>query len=212
MKTTMPTATATATSSSSAAAAASGSNTFYDTIPATTRITIQNHDHGGLNGLQGCILSYDRRTCLYTVMLDNTVGSDSTKLLTKPTTLFQNVIVCLRAYMAQELGGVFIVTLLSSSLSSSSSPYYYQARYNRPSTSTRAGKMMTTVLCPEHFIIPNGTVVRLVGLNNNNGTYGTIVDWKEGLIDRYTRGDESYYEVRLSDGLLVRVKMENVAL
>ncbi|KAL7538935.1 hypothetical protein ACHAXR_008895 [Thalassiosira sp. AJA248-18] len=186
-----------APSSSSSA----GANHTFDTIPNATSITVHSSDvrFAHLNGTKGSIVSYERSTDLYSVKLDN-----GGIVMSKPTALFQNIIVCLRAFMAQELG-VFLVTLSSYWKDAGS----YQARY------ADCGRTRMTTLRPQQFIVPNGTVVRLEGLRSGqsveyNGKYGTIVDWKE----RFDGGgsDTSYYEVQLSQEISVRVKMTNVCM
>lgn len=182
------------------AATASTPTNNEPTIPIIisngTRITIQSHDirFAHFNGLQGCVVSYDSDTDLYTIQIDD----HCTTMKSKITALFRNVIVCLRAAKANELG-VFLVTLVS---------YYkddrgglYQARYN-----DGGGKRGSVYLRSEQFIIPNGTVVGL-----HCGNYGTIVDWRETL-DQYTRADVSYYKVQLYNDIFIRVPMRNVRL
>lgn len=165
-------------------------------IPSGSRITIQSKDirFAHFNGLQGCVVSYDESTELYTIQIDE----HCTTMKSKITALFRNVIVCLRAAKANELG-VFVVTLVS---------YYrddrgglYQARY-----SSEGGKRGSVYLRSEQFIIPNGTVVGL-----QCGNYGTIVDWRE-TIDQYTRADASYYKVKLYNDIFTRVPMKNIRL
>ena len=165
-------------------------------IPNGSRITIQSKDirFAHFNGLQGCVVSYDDSTDLYTIQIDE----HCTTMKSKITALFRNVIVCLRAAKANELG-VFVVTLVS---------YYkddrgglYQARYN-----SEGGKRGSVYLRSEQFIIPNGTVVGL-----QCGNYGTVVDWRE-TIDQYTRADASYYKVQLYNNIFTRVTMKNIRL
>ena len=171
----------------------------YNIIPSGTRVTISGTHVTTFNGLQGCILEYDRNTSLYTVQMDGRNGP----VITAPSTsIFQNVIVCLRANKAPELAcaGVFLVTLSS---------YYkdncggcYQARY---SVDGGGGRTKEAYLRAEQFIIPNGTVVRV------GNEHGLIVDWREESTG-YTQVDSSYYEVQMSDTEVVRVKMANVRL
>ena len=166
------------------------------TLPNGTRITIQSKDirFAHFNGLQGCVVSYDDSTDLYTIQIDGHCTTTKSKI----TALFRNVIVCLRAAKANELG-VFVATLVS---------YYkddkgglYHARYNG-----EGGKRGSVYLRSEQFIIPNGTVVGL-----QCGNYGTIVDWRE-VIDQYTRADVSYYKVQLYNEIFTRVPMKNIRL
>jgi len=171
----------------------------YNIIPSGTRVTISGTHVTTFNGLQGCILEYDRNTSLYTVQMDGRNGP----VITAPSTsIFQNVIVCLRANKAPELAcaGVFLVTLSS---------YYkdncggcYQARY---SVDGGGGRTKEAYLRSEQFIIPNGTVVRV------GNEHGLIVDWREESTG-YTQVDPSYYEVQMSDTEVVRVKMGSVRL
>ncbi len=165
-------------------------------IPSGSRITIQSKDirFAHFNGLRGCVVSYDDSTDLYTIQIDD----HCTTMKSKITALFRNIIVCLRAAKANELG-VFVVTLVS---------YYkddrgglFQARYNG-----EGGKRGSVYLRSEQFIVPNGTVVGL-----QCGNYGTIVDWQE-TIDQYTRADTSYYKVRLYNDIFTRVPMKNIRL
>ena len=67
-------------------------------------------------------------------------------------------------------------------------------------------------LQPSNIRIPNGTLVRLEGLQQAsqwNGKYGTIARWVES--DSGTPGG-GRYEIRLSRQYGVRVKMDNVRL
>jgi len=171
----------------------------YNIIPSGTRVTISGTHVTTFNGLQGCILEYDRNTSLYTVQMDGRNGP----VITAPSTsIFQNVIVCLRANKAPELAcaGVFLVTLSS---------YYkdncggcYQARY---SVDGGGGRTKEAYLLAEQFIIPNGTVVRV------GNEHGLIIDWREESTG-YTQVDPSYYEVQMSETEVVRVKMGSVRL
>ena len=211
----------------------------YNTLPKGTRVTILTNEHNlsHLNGLQGCTIDHhsnnnDTTTTttelLYTIQMDGTSGTIIPSL--KREYLFQNVLVCLRACKVQELGllqcGVFLVTLIS---------YYkdnrggcYQGRYTMDNTNNNGvggggGNMTrTTYLRSEQFIIPNGTIVKVIvgNTSSNNHQYGTIIDWKErsnisSMRDSFGNNvveDTSYYEVQLSHCNVVRVKMANVRL
>ncbi len=169
-------------------------------MPNGASVTIQS-DHDArfdhLAGMKGSILNFDPLTSLYTVKLD-----DFTVILSNAPTLFQNVIVCLRARMAQELGA-FLVTLSSFWKDGGS----YQASY------CSGGYKKMTTLRPQQFIVPNGTVVRVAGFGQAagyNGEYGTVMAWKE-VLDSWGN-DASYYEVRLSSTISVNVNMANVRL
>ena len=64
------------------------------------------------------------------------------------------------------------------------------------------------------FIIPNGTIVRLDGLEQKtsyNGMYGKVVDWVE-RIEANDEVDTSYYDIQMSSATTIRVKMANVRL
>jgi hypothetical protein len=167
----------------------------YNTIPCGTRITVQSTDtrFTNLNGQQGSVLQYDEVADLYLVKVEHHCDP----IWSKTSALFQNVIVCLRAAKAMELG-TFFVTLLS---------YYkdsrggcYEASYDNDVTRTTR----TAYLLPDQFIIPNGTIVHV-----ESGTYGVVVDWKE-VVDHYSNADSSYYEVRLSPNTCCRVLMWNI--
>jgi len=174
-----------------------GPPSAFNTFPSMTRITVQSTDmrFTNLNGQQGSILGYDAVKDLYLVKVDH----HCEPIWSKKSALFQNVIVCLRAGKAKELGA-FFVTLLS---------YYkdhsggcYQASYPDVKKMTTR----TAYLRAEQFIIPNGTVVHV-----DDGVYGMVVDWKE-RVDQHSTADGSYYEVRLSHGVGVRIQMANIRL
>ena len=177
----------------------------FCTIPVGASVTIQSDYDDAcfahLAGTKGTVINHDLMTNLYTVQLEDFAA---TVVLSNASALFQNVIVCLRAFMAQELGA-FLVTLSSYWVDGGS----YQASY-----SVRGGFKKVTTLRPQQFIVPNGTVVRLAGLGQGmaeyDGRYGTVMDWKERL-DNWGN-DESYYEVRLSQTVSVHVNMANVCL
>ena len=172
----------------------------FGTIPAGASVTV----HGRR---KGTVINFDSQTELYAIDLD-----DSTLILSGASGLFQNIVVCLRAFTAKELG-VFLVTLLwevhgAAERREGGGPSY-RVSYCAPGG---YGEEATT-LRPEQFIVPNGTVVRLAGLGRGvqfEGRYGTVVDWKERS-DNWG-GDTSYYEVRLSPAVLVHVKMANVCM
>ena len=69
---------------------------------------------------------------------------------------------------------------------------------------------------PCNILIPNGTCIRLEGLQQAsqwNGKYGTIARWVENNESSgTTTAGGGRYEVRLSRQYGVRVKMENVRL
>jgi len=75
---------------------------------------------------------------------------------------------------------------------------------------------MTTLLRAEQFIVPTGTLVRLIDLANQyNRRYGIVMDWKESFDHGGRSGctyDSSYYDIRLPEGTFVRAKMANVSL
>ena len=174
-----------------------GPPSAFNTFPSGTRITVQSTDtrFTNLNGQQGSILGYDVVADLYLVKVDH----HCEPIWSKKSALFQNVIVCLRAAKAKELGA-FFVTLLS---------YYkdhsggcYQASYPDVKKMTTR----TAYLRAEQFIIPNGTVVHV-----DDGVYGMVVDWKE-RVDQHSTADGSYYEVGLSHSVGVRIQMANIRL
>ena len=170
----------------------------YTVIPIGTRITVQSTDTRfmKLNGQQGSIMGYNAVSDLYLVKVDNLAES----IWSKSSALFQNVVVCLRAIKAKELGA-FLVTLKA---------YYRDSRggcYEVICHDDRTGMIMRTrgaYLLPDQFIIPNGTVVHV-----ESGAFGLVVDWKEKF-DHITKVDSSYYEVRLSSDKICRVLMRNI--
>ena len=113
------------------------------------------------------MINHNPMTNLYTVQLENFAA---TVVLLNASALFENVIVCLCAFMAQELG-VFIVTL---------SLYWEDVGSYQASYSVRGGFKKVTTLRPQQFIVPNGTVVRLAGLGQQglakyDGRYSTVI-------------------------------------
>ena len=170
----------------------------YTVIPIGTRITVQSTDTRfmKLNGQQGSIMGYNAVSDLYLVKVDNLTDS----IWSKSSALFQNVVVCLRAAKAKELGA-FLVTLKA---------YYRDSRggcYEVICHDDMTGMIMRTrraYLLPDQFIIPNGTVVHV-----DSGAFGLVVDWKEKF-DHIKKVDSSYYEVRLSTDKICRVLMRNI--
>ncbi|KAL3808683.1 hypothetical protein ACHAXA_009236 [Cyclostephanos tholiformis] len=167
----------------------------FNTIPRGTRITVQSTDtrFTNLNGQQGSILEYDEVADLYLVKVEHHCDP----IWSKTSALFQNVIVCLRAAKAMELG-TFFVTLMS---------YYKDSRggcYEASYEDDAMRMMRTAYLLPDQFIIPNGTIVHV-----ESGMYGVVVDWNE-VFDHHTNTDCSYYEVRLSPDKCCRVHMRNI--
>ncbi|KAL7542663.1 hypothetical protein ACHAWF_007221, partial [Thalassiosira exigua] len=171
----------------------SGEPPSFHVVPTGTQVTIQSDDSrfAHFNGMQGSVLSYEPRTDLYSVQL----GINRRVILCKGSAMFQNIVVCLRAFMAHEFGGVFLVTLSS---------YWGDAGLYHAMYSQCSGRRMTT-LRPQQFIIPNGTVVQI-----SNGRYGTIVDWRESF--DILGSDQSYYQVQLSPGVSAHVPMADVYL
>ncbi|KAL3777458.1 hypothetical protein ACHAW5_006414 [Stephanodiscus triporus] len=174
-----------------------GPPSLFNTIPSGTRITVQSTDKrfANLNGLQGSILGYDGVTDLYLVQVDHQCAS----IWSKTSALFQNVIVCLRAAKAKELGA-FLVTLLAY-YKDSRGGCYQVSYYHENSMMVR-----TAYLRPEQFIIPNGTVVQL-----DDGVCGMVVGWKE-IVDQLSDADGSYYNIKVSHDVGVRVQMANIRL
>lgn len=170
----------------------------YTVIPNGTRITVQSTDKRfmKLNGQQGSIMGYNAVSDLYLVKVDNLADS----IWSKSSALFQNVIVCLRATKAKELGA-FLVTLKA---------YYRDSRggcYEVICHDDMTGMIMRrrrAYILPDQFIIPNGTVVHV-----DSGAFGLVVDWKEKF-DHIAKVDSSYYEVRLSSDKICRVLMRNI--
>ena len=170
----------------------------YTVIPIGTHITFQSTDTRfmKLNGQQGSIMGYNAISDLYLVKVDNLAES----IWSKSSALFQNVVVCLRAIKAKELGA-FLVTLKA---------YYKDSRggcYEVICHDDMTGMIMRSrraYLLPDQFIIPNGTVVHV-----ESGAFGLVVDWKEKF-DPITKVDSSYYEVRLSSDNICRVLMRNI--
>merc|ERR1719401_21148 len=172
-------------------------------IPVGTSVTIRGGDPRFLHltrliGTKGTILMYQPQTNLYTVKLEN-----GATVLANLSSLFQNIIVCLRASAAQELG-VFLVTLCLYWRDGGS----YQASYHCEQT----GKKRMTTLRPQQFIVPTGTMVRLEGAEHHChwGEYGTVIDWKEQL-DNWG-GDLSYYKIRMPSGVVIPAQMAHICL
>ena len=184
-----------------------GAKTGTVSIPAGQCVTIvtgrdERLRHLAGLSLRGTVQAYSADSGQYTVKVDD-CSYNNGLILIDARSLFQNITVCLRGFMAQKLG-VFLVTLDS---------YFGEGGSYQVSFSDR-GRARTATVRPAHFIVPNGTVVRLEGLESRrpdyNLKYGAVLGWTE----RYDGAgdDTSYYEVRLSGGERVNVKMANVCL
>ena len=126
----------------------------FCTIPVGASVTIQSKYDAGFAHVvstKGAVINDNPMTNLYADQLDNFAA---TVVLLNALALFENVIVYLCSFMAQELG-VFLVTLLL---------YWEDGGLYQASYSVWGGFKKVTTLRPQQFIVPNCAVVRLAGL------------------------------------------------
>ena len=157
---------------------------IYNTIPAGTDVTLHNLNSvsSHLNGIKGYVVSFQQGQ--YKIKRDDDPGY----IDADPLALLQNIDVLRRG------------TNLKMKVVS----YLYGEVYNV----NLRGRIYS--LCLDEFIIPNGTIVRLVvNSPEYNGKFGRIIGWTERSSDG---ADTSYYEVQLSLVKIIRVKMANVRL
>ncbi|KAL7552240.1 hypothetical protein ACHAWF_015463 [Thalassiosira exigua] len=183
------------------------SNPYNLMRPGTQVVTQHLVSSPHLNGRRGSILRYQPQTRRYLVQLEADISSiitgDSTRpAAIKPENLLQTAKVKIHGLRSQpNLNGK------SGTIGAYSRE---RARYVvRVEALLSPSREIS--LQPTNIRIPNGTCVRLEGLQRTpqwNGKYGTIVGWVEGQ----DIGSPGRYEVCLSRQYAVRVKMENVRL
>ena len=160
--------------------------TIYNTIPVGTDVTLHNPNSvsSRLNGITGYVVSFQQGQ--YKIKR----ADDAGYIDADPLHLLQNIDVLSRRIHKE----VKVVSYLS--------------KYNLYNVKSRRGLIYSLGL--DEFIIPNGTVVRLVvDSPEYNGKFGRIIGWTERSSDG---ADTSYYEVQLSLVNIIRVKMANVRL
>ena len=175
--------------------------TQYNTIPPGTQVRAYAHAwRGGLaftrNYYSGQVQSFNIQSGHYIVMLDASEHSNGKNniVAVDPTDIFQIIKVQTR----------FRQVWVTSYDADSST---YQVMWISSEGSTR-----TANIGHYDFIIPNGTVVRLEDIPNDeyawmNGKYGQIIRWREG-----NGTDRSRYVVRLSSTQSIPVHMYQVRL
>ncbi|KAL7525916.1 hypothetical protein ACHAXR_001219 [Thalassiosira sp. AJA248-18] len=177
---------------------APGSSQF-NTIPAGTHVIIQS-SVSLLCGQNGSVRSFNTQAEKYRVRTE-----DETNVEVEPSFLLQSISVRVRtSHRLARLHGVHSVTLVSKM-----SDNYYRASYTLGGAQHLVGLFDTS----NNVVIPNGTIVRLKGLENKagyNGRYGKVVNWVERIDE--CESDTSYYDVQMTSTDIVRVKMMNVGL
>lgn len=186
----------TATDSSSVHPFTPGSSSF-NTIPAGTRVArndLEPTSH--IYRQQGTVQSFNTQTGKYRVMMGESIVE------VEPSALCQNINAELRDISPYYNLGARSVTLwYSEGLG------FYEAIYEWD------GAQRHTLLEFFEFIIPNGTIVRLDGLEQKTsykGMYGKVVDWVKRTQNDGV--DTSYYDIQMSSATTIRVKMANVRL
>lgn len=181
--------------------------------PGTQIVTQHLVNSPHLNGRQGIIHQYQPQSGRYLVQLDSNIityiaEGGSLPVAIKPENLLQTPKVKLRNLRSQpELNGKEgTITAFSQQRNR------YIVKVDSPFFSSAPAREIS--IQPANIRIPNGTCVRLEGLQRTpqwNGKYGTIVGWVEGDVSSAS-GTPGRYEVCLSRQYAVRVKMENVRL
>ena len=157
---------------------------IYNTIPTGTDVTLHNLNpvSSHLNGITGYVVSFQQGQ--YKIKRDHDPGF----IDADPLALLQNINVLSRSTHKE----VKVVSY----------------RYGNVYIANLRGRIYC--LCLDEFIIPNGTIVRLVvNSPEYNGKFGRIIGWTERSSDG---ADTSYYEVQLSLVKIIRVKMAHVRL
>lgn len=175
-------------------------STIYNTIPKGTPVSVYNTCVGNQWGTWcGHVLSFVKQSGQYKVQIGyGSVNVDVSNVLQRVTVFAR--------YNTNAWAGLQNFQVQS----------YHEESAAFDVTFTRANGEIgswTQMSC-RHFIIPNGTIVRLRGLNGDcakyNGKYGQIVQW--------TRGDIMYkpfidqYLVRLTPAVQLFVSMESAGL
>ena len=205
----------------------------YNTLRPGTQVILQNLTRSShLNKKRGTILQYQAQTLRYLIQLET---DTTTSFIPSPTTYVNNTtlpIVSIKAENLLQPIKVQIVNLRTQ-------PYYNGkvgtiTAYSRPinryvikietfSLLSTSSREVSVQLC--NIRIPNGTLVRLEGLEHAaqwNGKYGTVARFVEGGLPRGGGGgggqgttesvETGRYQVSLSRQYSVLVKVENVRL
>ena len=147
-------------------------------------------------GQIGSVQSFSTQTGKYRVMIVKLIVE------VEPSALCQNINAELRDISPYYNLGARSVTLwYSEGLG------FYEAIYEWD------GAQRHTLLEFFEFIIPNGTIIRLDGLEQKTsykGMYGKVVDWVKRTQNDGV--DTSYYAIQMSSAIIVRVNMANVHL
>ena len=176
--------------------------------PGTQIVTQHLVNSPQLNGRQGTILQYQPDTRRYLVQFQTDVSAfvagDNAPVAIKPQNLLQTTKVKIHGLQSQpQLNGKEGTI---KAFSHQRNRYVVKVDYLLSPTREIA-------IQPTNMRIPNGTCVRLEGLQRTphwNGKYGTIVRWVD---DRNNvTGTLGRYEVALSRQYAVRVRAENVRL
>ena len=160
---------------------------IYNTIPTGTDVTLHNLNpvSSHLNGIKGYVVSFQQGQ--YKIKRDDDPGY----IDADPLALLQNIDV-LRRSIHKEM-----------------KVPSYRSKHNRYNVKSRRGLIYSLGL--DEFIIPNGTVVRLVvDSPEYNGKFGRIIGWTESFGS--DGADTSRYKVQLSLEKTVLVKMAKVRL
>jgi len=181
----------------------------FNLLREGTQIVTQNLVNSPhLNNQQGIVIQYQPQSSRYLVQLQHTnigsfIGGETAPVSVKPKNLLQTVKVKIHGLRSRTNFNGKEGTIRSYSRERNR----YVVRVNFLLSDSREISIQTV-----NMRIPNGTVVRLEGLENAsqwNGKYGTIVRF----VDEVESGSSSgRYEVCLSRQYGVRVKPENVHL
>ena len=161
---------------------------IYNTIPVGTDVTLHNPNSvsSRLNGITGYVVSFQQGQ--YKIKR----ADDAGYIGADPLALLQNIDVLSRRIHKE----VKVVSYLS--------------KYNLYNVKSRRGLIYSLGL--DEFIIPNGTVVRLVvDSPEYNGKFGRIIGWTESTFGS-DGADTGRYKVQLSLEKTVLVKMAKVRL
>ena len=168
-------------------------NTFRNGTPVVLQ-NLENSSH--LNGERGKILRYLHTTGTYYVQLESNPRSP---IAVRQDKILQRITIRIIGITSQpNLNGKAAIIC-----SYSRERNRYCVRLTRLSSIGTSSREIS--IQPANMLIPDGTIVRLEGLERQtqwNGKWGTIVHCNVG----------GRYQVRLSRMYSVRVKMENVRL
>ena len=184
----------------------SNGNPFNRLRPGTQIVTQHLVNAPHLNHQRGAILRYQPQSSRYLVQLQSDIGSfisgEAAPVAIKPENLLQTVKVKIHGLRSQQSLNGKEGTVIG--YSRERNRYVVKVDY-------LFSDSREISLKPINIRIPNGTIVRLEGLEQAsqwNGKYGTIIKW----VGDANGSVAGRYEVCLSRQYGVRVKLENVRL